>query len=57
MAAAMADSYGMPPHPWQRSVLNDWLAIADDGTLLNDTCLLQVPRQNGKTGVSDPRCT
>lgn len=57
MAAAMADSYGMPPHPWQRSVLNDWLAIADDGTLLNDTCLLHVPRQNGKTGVSDPRCT
>jgi hypothetical protein len=29
----------------------------DNGTLLNATCLLPVPRQNGKTGVVDPRET
>lgn len=57
LAAAMADAYGMPPHPWQRLVLNDWLAIGDDGRLLNSLCVLPVPRQNGKTGVCDPRET
>lgn len=53
----MADVYGLHPHPWQRAVLEDWLAIDDDGKLLNSLCVLPVPRQNGKTGVSDPRET
>jgi len=57
LAAAMADAYGMPPHPWQRTVLNDWLALDDNGKLLNSLCVLPVPRQNGKTGVCDPRET
>ena len=57
LASRMADSYGMPPHPWQRTILNDWLAIGDDGKLLNSLCVLPVPRQNGKTGVADPRET
>lgn len=57
LASRMADSYGMPPHPWQRTVLNDWLAIGDDGKLLNRLCVLPIPRQNGKTGVADPRET
>lgn len=57
MAAKMADIYGLPPHPWQRTILNDWLAIDDSGKLLNKLCVLTVPRQNGKTGVSDPRET
>lgn len=57
LAAKVADLYGLPPHPWQRTVLNDWLALDDDGKLLNKLCMLTVPRQNGKTGVSDPRET
>ena len=57
LACSLADAYGMPPHPWQRAVLNDWLSLKDDGTLLNSLCLLPVPRQNGKTGVCDPRET
>lgn len=56
-ACAMADAYGMPPHEWQRLVLNDWLALDDRGRLLNSLCVLPVPRQNGKTGVCDPRET
>lgn len=56
-ASAIADAYGLPPHPWQRTVLDDWLALDDSGRLLNKLCLLAVPRQNGKTGVADPRET
>lgn len=57
MAAKLSDSYGLPPFEWQRLILNDWLAIGDDGRLLNSLCVLPVPRQNGKTGVCDPRET
>lgn len=57
MASSLADAYGLPPHQWQRLILNDWLAIDDDGKLLNSLCVLPVPRQNGKTGVCDPRET
>lgn len=56
-ASKLADSYGMPPHEWQRLILNDWLAIDENGKLLNSLCVLPVPRQNGKTGVCDPRET
>ena len=56
-AIAMANAYGLPPHPWQCTVLNDWLALDDDGRLLNSLCLLPVQRQNGKTGCCDPRET
>lgn len=56
-AAETADVYGLSPLPWQRSVLDDWLAIGDDGRLLNSLCVLAVPRQCGKTGVCDPRET
>ena len=57
LAAKLADAYGMPPHPWQRTLLSDWLALDDKGKLLNSLCVLPVPRQNGKTGVCDPRET
>lgn len=57
LAAKLSDSYGLPPFEWQRLILNDWLAIGDDGRLLNSLCVLPVPRQNGKTGVCDPRET
>lgn len=56
-AVELSRVYGMPPHPWQASILNDWLALDDDGRLLNSLCILEVPRQNGKTGVCDPRET
>lgn len=54
---AMANAYGLAPHPWQQTILNDWLALDDDGRLLNSLCVLAVPRQNGKTGCCDPRET
>lgn len=44
-------------HPWQEQVLNDWLALDSNGDLLNNVCVLDLPRQNGKTEVADPRCT
>ena len=56
-ATAVANAYGMPPLPWQSTLLNDWLALDDGGRLLNSLCVLPVPRQNGKTGVCDPRET
>ena len=57
LASALADAYGLPPHPWQRTILDDWLALDDGGRLLNSLCVLPVSRQNGKTGVCDPRET
>lgn len=57
LAAKLSDSYGLPPYEWQRLVLNDWLALDDNGKLLNSLCVLPIPRQNGKTGVCDPRET
>lgn len=56
-ASELSSCYDLKPHPWQDNVLNDWLAVDDDGKLLNSFCVLEVPRQNGKTGVSDPRET
>ena len=56
-ASRLASSYGLAPHQWQRDVLDDWLAIDDNGKLIHNYCVLEVPRQNGKTGVSDPRET
>ena len=56
-ACELSSCYDLKPHPWQEGILNDWLAVDDDGKLLNSFCVLEVPRQNGKTGVSDPRET
>lgn len=56
-ACELSACYDLKPHPWQEGILNDWLAVDDDGKLLNSFCVLEVPRQNGKTGVSDPRET
>lgn len=57
IAFELASAYGLRPHPWQRLILDDWLAMDDEGKLVNSMCLLPVPRQNGKTGVVDPRET
>lgn len=56
-ATQLSSSYDLKPHPWQEEVLNDWLAVDDNGILIHSFCVLEVPRQNGKTGVSDPRET
>ena len=56
-AAEISKNYDLTPHPWQELVLNDWLAVDDNGILIHSFCVLEVPRQNGKTGVSDPRET
>lgn len=56
-AAQLSASYDLKPHPWQEEILNDWLAVDNNGKLIHSYCLLEVPRQNGKTGVSDPRET
>lgn len=56
-AAELSASYDLVPHEWQRDVLNDWLAVDDGGKLIHNYCVLEVPRQNGKTGASDPRET
>lgn len=57
LAAKLSTAYDLKPHPWQKLVLSDWLAVDNSGKLLNSYCILEVPRQNGKTGVSDPRET
>lgn len=56
-AIELARAYALPPHPWQELVLEDWLAVDANGKLINSLCTLEVPRQNGKTGVADPRVT
>ena len=52
-AVEYAEAYGLAPHPWQRAVLKDWLAVDGDGRLVNTLCLLCVPRQNGKALALD----
>lgn len=56
-ATQLSASYDLKPHPWQELILDDWLAVSEDGKLIHSYCVLEVPRQNGKTGVSDPRET
>ena len=56
-AAELSEYYGLKLHPWQQAVLDDWLAVDASGKLIHSYCVLEVPRQNGKTGVSDPRET
>ena len=56
-ASELSAHYALTPHPWQKLVLDDWLAVDDSGKLIHSFCILEVPRQNGKTGVSDPRET
>lgn len=41
--------------PWQRTALDDWLAIGPDGQWACATCGLAVPRQNGKSGLVEGR--
>lgn len=47
LAADLATDYDLAPDPWQRFVLDDWLAQRA-GRWASLTCGLAVPRQNGK---------
>lgn len=40
---------GLSLFPWQRDVLNDWLAVGPDGHWLNQTIGTEINRQNGKS--------
>lgn len=56
-AVDLSNAYSLPPLPWQCYILDDWLAVDENGILVHNVCYLPVPRQNGKTGVSEPRET
>ena len=43
-------SFGITLDPWQKLVMDDWLAV-DDHSWVCSTCGLSVPRQNGKTAL------
>ena len=46
---------GMTLDPWQRNVLDDWMALTYGGTWASKACGLSVSRQNGKTGIVQGR--
>lgn len=44
-------SFGITLDPWQKLVIDDWLAVGNDNKWVCSTCGLSVPRQNGKTAL------
>ena len=54
-AGFLARSYGMPPDPWQQTVLDCWLGRDEHDMFTATTCGLGVPRQNGKNAVVEIR--
>lgn len=44
-------SFGITLDPWQKLVMDDWLAVDGERTWTCSTCGLSVPRQNGKTAL------
>ena len=50
-AYQFGESFGITLDPWQRLVMDDWLAIDDNHKWACSTCGLSVPRQNGKTAL------
>lgn len=54
LAAEFSAAYGMVPDPWQRLVLDDWLARSA-GRWASLSCGLACPRQNGKNGIVEIR--
>lgn len=55
LAADFTSNYGLTPDPWQRLVLDDWLAEDTAGQWAALTCGLSAPRQNGKNGILEAR--
>ncbi|QTF81824.1 terminase [Gordonia phage Guey18] len=54
-AAFLVSKYGLTPDPWQKIVLDDWLAYRADMKWAASRCGLSVPRQNGKNGLLEMR--
>lgn len=54
LAADLAAEYGLDADPWQRLILDDWLAERR-GKWASLTCGLSVPRQNGKNATLEVR--
>lgn len=54
LCADLVSGYGLAPDPWQRLVLDDWLA-RKDGRYAALDCGLAVPRQNGKNALLEMR--
>ena len=50
-AYIFGSSFGITLDPWQKLVMDDWLAVDDSHTWVCSTCGLSVPRQNGKTAL------
>lgn len=48
-AIKLTKDFGNELFLWQKSTLMRWLAVDENGILVNRTCGLEVPRQNGKT--------
>lgn len=53
-AAKILKAGGMVFDPWQRLIINDWMAL-ENGLWICRTCGGSVPRQNGKTGLLEGR--
>lgn len=54
-AAFLASSYGLAPDPWQKRILDAWLAETDRGKWACTRAGLAVPRQNGKNAALEIR--
>lgn len=54
LAADLASAYGLAPDPWQRLILDDWLAERG-GRWASLTCGIAVPRQSGKNALLEIR--
>ena len=50
-AYKFGESFGIRLDPWQKLVMDDWLAIDKNHKWMSSTCGLSVPRQNGKTAL------
>lgn len=50
-AYTFGESFGITLDPWQKLVMDDWLAIDVNHKWMCSTCGLSVPRQNGKTAL------
>ena len=53
--AALGSAVGVDLFPWQRAVMDDWMAVTEDYRYVHRRCGLAVPRQNGKTALVECR--
>lgn len=50
-AALLFKSYAFELDPWQKHVLNAWLALDENGNYISTSAGISCPRQNGKTAL------